>query len=413
MRERWARVSQRLRGEALIVLFARIASVGVGTVFVVLTARHLGPDGRGEVVVAFTIAWATTSVADLGTSISGRISLLDPDNDVRASDVVSLVAALLPFQFVLSSAVVAVLSATSLQLSLGFSIATVALSMATMMFNSATSFFFGLRRYRDVLVVEACLAGIQVIALIGLLVSSRLTPTSAVLTMAVGLACGSLWFVRGSGAIEQGLRSRGATRWRQLIIDGLSPMAGFIAAFIAFRFDRIVLAIVAGTHSLGIYAVALTVPGTLRILPSAVAQVVSDRGRSHVDTVAGLRRLTRIFVVVHTLVLAVAAVAGWFLLPEVFGEGFVESRDLLVVVTVAEAVLSIHLMHQALLVGFGRPKGIGVPQVAGAAVMVILDLVMIPRWGMQGAAWALLFGYSVLAFASTTWTNYELRRNRP
>jgi len=187
-------------------------------------------------------------------------------------------------------------------------------------------------------------------------------------------------------------------------------MAGNLAVFVALRVDRLVLAVVAGTHSLGIYTVALAIPESLRILPRAAGQVVADRGRSHVDTMEGSRRHTRIFVVAHVLVLATGALVGWVLLPVVFGAGFAESRDVLVVVTVAEVALSIHLMHQALLVGFGRPKGIGVPQVAGAVVVVTLDLVMIPRWGMQGAAWAALFGYSALALTSTIWTNYELRR---
>ena len=90
-----------------------------------------------------------------------------------------------------------------------------------------------------------------------------------------------------------------------------------------------------------------------------------------------------------------------------FGEGFRDARDVLLIVVVAEAVLSVHLMQQALLVGFGRPAGIGVPQVAGATAMVVLDLVMIPPWGMFGAAWACLLGYGVLAITSTVWTNRE------
>jgi O-antigen/teichoic acid export membrane protein len=94
----------------------------------------------------------------------------------------------------------------------------------------------------------------------------------------------------------------------------------------------------------------------------------------------------------------------------VFGTSFVESRDVLVIVVAAEAVLSIHLMHQALLVGFARPKGLGVPQVVGAVAVVALDLVMIPRWGIHGAAWAALTGYSIMALVSTVWTNHELRR---
>jgi O-antigen/teichoic acid export membrane protein len=394
----------------MLVLLARLANVGVGMVFVLLTARHLGADGRGEIVVAFTVAWATTSIADLGTSTSGRISLLRPDGDVGVSDVVSLTTVLLPLQVVLSTAAITVLAITSLHLSIPFSVGVVALSVATMMFNSATSLFYGLRRYRAVLAVEACIAVFQIMALVGLLMSSRLTTTSAVATMAVGPTLGSLWLVRGSGAIEHGLRSWRVTRWRQLVVDGLSPMVGGIAVFVALRVDRVILAVVAGTHSLGIYTVALAVPGALRILPRAVGQVIGDRGRSHMDTVAGLRRHTRIFVVAYALVLAAAALVGWLLLTVVFGKGFAESRDVLIIVTAAEAVLSVHLMHQALLVGFARPKGIGVPQVTGAVVMVALDLIMIPRWGMQGAAWAALFGYSALALTSTVWTNRELRR---
>jgi O-antigen/teichoic acid export membrane protein len=262
-------------------------------------------------------------------------------------------------------------------------------------------------------VTEASLAGVQIIVLAGLLLSGRLTTTSAVVTMAAGSVVGALWLVWVAGALQHGVRAWGTTRWRQLIIEGLSPMAGAVALFLALRLDRIVLAIAAGTYSLGIYTVALAIPETLRILPRAVGQVIADRCRSGIDSVATARRHTRLFVVGNSLVLAAAALVGWFLLSAVFGEGFGDSRDVLVVITVAEAVLSIHLMQQALLVGFGRPHGIGVPQVVGAVVMVALDLVMIPRWGMHGAAWAALFGYSALALTSTIWTNHELRRVGP
>jgi O-antigen/teichoic acid export membrane protein len=93
----------------------------------------------------------------------------------------------------------------------------------------------------------------------------------------------------------------------------------------------------------------------------------------------------------------------------VFGEEFREARDVLVIVTVAELVLTLHFMYQALLVGFGRPSGIGLPSVVGAVVMVVLNLIMIPTWGMQGAAWACLLGFSALAAVSAGWTNRELR----
>ncbi len=406
----WAGWSQRVRGEAILVLLSRLANVGAGTVFVLLTARHLGPSGRGEIAIAFTLAWATTSVADLGTATSGRINLLMPDSEVTARDVFSLTVVLVPLQAILAASVVALLSLTSLQLSRGFGVAVVALSVATMMFNSAVSLVYGLRRYGDVLAAEAGLAVFQIVVLAGLLWTDRLTTTSAVIGMTVGPALGAVRLVQVSGAFSHSGPVRETSPWRTLILDGLSPMAGSISLFLALRLDRIVLAVAAGTRSLGLFTVALAVPETLRVLPKAVGQVVADRGRSGIDSVATARRHTRLFVAGHGVVLAGAAAVGWILLPVVFGEGFTDARDVLVVVTAAEAVLAIHFMHQALLIGFGRPKGIGLPQVVGAVVMVVLVLVMIPTWGIQGAAWASLLGYTALAGTSTVWTNRELRR---
>ena len=250
----------------------------------------------------------------------------------------------------------------------------------------------------------------EVLALVGLLWTDRLTATSAVVAMAVGPVLGTCWIVRISGALHLGELPQGRLYWQRLIVDGLSPMAGAFSIFLALRLNRIVLAVAASTHSLGLFTIAIAVPETLRILPRAVGQVIADRARTGVDDVMDARRHARLFMVGHGLVLAVAALVGWLIIPVVFGEGFRQAREVLVLLTVAEFVLTLHLMYQALLTGFGRPSGIGLPSVVGAVVMVVLNLTMIPAWGMQGAAWACLIGFSALAAVSIGWTNRELRR---
>ena len=408
----WSGWSERLRGEALIVLLSRIATVGAGTVFVLLTARHLGPTGRGDIALAFTLAWATTSISDLGTSTSGRINLLRPDSDVDQADVLSLTFALIPLQAVLAVVAVAVMSAMSMDFSMQFSVAVVALCVATMTYNSAICLMYGLRRYRDVLMTDTGSAALQIVVLVCLLLGGRLTATSAVLAMAAGSALGAVMLVQRSGGLRHRSGDRTTRHWRGLITDGVSPMAGSIAMFVALRLDRFVLAIAVGSHSLGLFVVALAVPETLRVLPKAMGQVIADRGRSGIDSIDTARRHCRLVVLGYCAVLTVAAVLGWALIPAVFGEGFIEAREGLIIVTVAEAVLSVHMMDQALLIAFGRPYGIGVPQVVGALVTVVLTVIMIPRWGINGAAWACLLGYSALTVTSTIWTSYELRRLR-
>ena len=183
--------SERLRGEALVVLLSRVATIGAGTVFVLLTARHLGPAGRGDIAVAFTLAWATTSFSDLGTSTSGRISLLRLNSEVRATDVLSLTFALVPLQVVSAVVAVAVVSSVSMGFSPRFSAAVVALSAATMLYNSASCILYGLRRYRDELITDLGQGVFQIMVLVGLLAIGRFTATSAVATMAVGPALGA------------------------------------------------------------------------------------------------------------------------------------------------------------------------------------------------------------------------------
>jgi len=411
VRHWWASWAERARGEVILVLMGRLANVVAGTVFVLLTARHLGPTGRGVIALAFTLAWATTSVADLGTSTSGRIGLLAPDSGITERDVLSLTVALVPLQAVLS--VIVVLSVTSLHLGVRFAVAVIALSVATMMFNSAVCLVYGLRRYGVAVTAEVSLAVLQIVCLVGLFWTGRLTTTSAIVAMTIGLFLCAVWLAHATGALSRDLLVRHNSQWWKLVTDGLSPMAGNFSLFLALRADRLIIAVVAGTHSLGIFTIALAIPETLRILPKAVSQVIADRVRSGVDQVAMARRHARRFVFLYSLLLMVAFLVGWFLLPVVFGEGFRDARDVLLIVVVAEAVLSVHLMQQALLVGFGRSTGIGVPQVVGAIAVVVLDLVMIPPWGMLGAAWACLLGYGVLAITSIVWTNRELGRQVP
>ena len=161
---------------------------------------------------------------------------------------------------------------------------------------------------------------------------------------------------------------------------------------------------------MGLLTVSLAIPEALRVIPKAFGQVVADRGRSGTDSVRVAHRHIRLFLLGYSLVLLFAFLVGSFLVPVVFGPGFGAASGVLGVVIVAEFLFTIHLNNHALLVGYCRIASVGAPQVLGAVVMVVLVLLMIPTWGLEGAAWACLLGYAALAGMSTVWTNRELRR---
>jgi O-antigen/teichoic acid export membrane protein len=406
----WQRWLQRLRGEVLLVLLSRMVNAAAGLIFVVITARHLGPSGRGEISFAFTIAWAATNIANLGTFTSGRLRLLDPDDPVGPRDCISLLIALLPFQALLTLTAIGLISLTSLDLTMGFSLAMVALGLATMLFQAGVVLLYGLRRYRVVLVSEVGIALVQVVAIVGVYLDGRLTTTSAILIMTAGSAVGGAWLVGQAGGFRGEANHGLTTYWRTLVVEGVYPMLGEVAMFIAFRLDRIVLAVTVGVDSLGLYVVALAIPETLRSLPKAFCQVIADRGRSGLEPASAIMQHSRRFLAGYFLALGAATAVGWVLLPVVFSEGFRSARDVLIIVTIAEAILSVHLIYQALLVGFSVPRAIGLPQVVGGLTTVALTVVMIPRWGLHGAAVACVSGYAVLAVTSGIWTTRELQK---
>ncbi|HQJ88082.1 MAG TPA: oligosaccharide flippase family protein [Methanoregulaceae archaeon] len=95
------------------------------------------------------------------------------------------------------------------------------------------------------------------------------------------------------------------------------------------------------------------------------------------------------------LLLAVPAAAGGALLADrllyfLYGADFAEAAPALVLLLAAELVTVGSLLEGMALSAVGRPRGAFVAAGAGAAVLVIADLALIPVLGVTGAALALL-----------------------
>ena len=80
---------QTARGEATAISLARMASSAGGILVALATARHLGPQGRGEIVFVVTVSMLASELVSLGTNVSGRIRILRSDS-VRIDDYLGL-----------------------------------------------------------------------------------------------------------------------------------------------------------------------------------------------------------------------------------------------------------------------------------------------------------------------------------
>jgi O-antigen/teichoic acid export membrane protein len=100
-------------------------------------------------------------------------------------------------------------------------------------------------------------------------------------------------------------------------------------------------------------------------------------------------------------VLLVVAPVGYLLLPVVFGDEFAASRTPFLVLLPGSIGLALLAVFSSGLRSTGSPGSSSIVEMLAAAVMIALDLVLIPRYGATGAAAGATIGYCVGGAAAT------------
>lgn len=202
--------------------------------------------------------------------------------------------------------------------------------------------------------------------------------------------------------IRRGFLSGGRpslARARDIVSYGTRAELSSIALLLNARLDFAIVASIAGPTPLGIYAVASRYAELLRLPSLAMNYVLypayarQDRDEALVSTVHALRRRAWAPAAVAVPMAALAPVV----LPAFYGSEFrpaVLPAWLLLIGLAGGGVTGI---LSAYLYAVGRPGVVSAAQGLGVVVTVALDLTLIPRYGITGAAVA-----SAAAYVSTT-----------
>jgi O-antigen/teichoic acid export membrane protein len=146
---------------------------------------------------------------------------------------------------------------------------------------------------------------------------------------------------------------------------------------------------------LGYYSIAATLLDVALMVPNAVTSVLI----SHFTRVESSPKARR-----HTLLGLLAIVSGCavfgaitapYLLPLVFGAGFVASVEpfrILLVALILQAPLAVYTGH---LTARAHAWGLLLPPLASLLATSGAAFMLIPAHGMNGAAWAAVVGYAV------------------
>jgi O-antigen/teichoic acid export membrane protein len=191
--------------------------------------------------------------------------------------------------------------------------------------------------------------------------------------------------------------------FREEIGYGLRSYFGIVTGYAVLRLDQIMLAIVAPSEIIGLYAVAVALAEITATLASSVADALMPEVAAANDPKASallVGKSLRLMFYAHFLVLIPLWIAAPYILQIIYGESFLAATGALRLLLLASIVWSAGLTVISGLDGFGRPGLSSVARLASTVTTVAALFVFLPRWGIIGAAAASLLGYGTLLFVA-------------
>lgn len=377
---------------------ARTATYVVGAVISVVVARLLGPQERGIWAVALLLCGLAALIAELGL---GTAMFFQARKDPPRRAAIRTVA----FSLLTGSSLLAVvLGGLALHLGVlplmgGIAPGIVLIALAGVPLAN----LIGLSR--QVLLEDRDLWGAAAVPLMQSLTTLLLVGVG--LALLDGGARGAVTLYVGSLGLSLAfatarLAKRGLMRpaWDSalvfpLVSFSLQAQLGFVALFLAYRLDLLLVNRMLGPAAAGIYSVALSLSEILRGLPEMGQAMIMARSSS-VD-MSLIPAVTRMVL----LLTAVAALGGLilsqWLIPFLFGAPF--AAAIVPFAALAPGILGLAVSYciSPHLVLAGRIRESTFAAVVSLVVMVILDLWLIPHWGILGAAIGSSVAYWVLA----------------
>jgi O-antigen/teichoic acid export membrane protein len=385
-------LSSSIAASVVILFFTAIGGV--------LSARYLLPIGKGELTAV--ILWPTllATIGNLGLVDAVTYYSARHHDDSRQ---------------ILSTALALALGASAVLVAAGYFLLPVLLSKyGTVTVQSARSFLVYIPISLAATLMMATLQGnlrlgaynalramVQILTVAGMLLAVVVGRATVWGFVAATLTANILTF---SAATLVVLKT-GWLRWpfpsvsaRPLLRFGLQSQLGSLASVLNLRLDQMLMSTLMSAPLLGIYVVAVTVAGLATVPPATLGVIAAPRISWEQDPAARLHSWGRLlrFSVLLQLIFACAL---WTLAPSIvqlaFGPGFGASASVSRILIVASFPLGLNTMLAIGFRAFNRPLTPSTAETVSLGTTVIGLWLLLPRYGILGAAWASLVAYSV------------------
>ncbi len=394
---------ERFRAASRRTGLANVVSVVLASATSIIAARSLGPARNGELAIALVIAAFAISGGSLG--LGSSITYLGASGSYSFATLRSLSRRL---SVVLGGLATAVGAAVILLLEYepaegsGMGSALVALLGVApgLYLLLSQGLALGFHEYRAFSISQVAESVLRLVGTVVLVVVLPHGVTGALAAWMLGSAVG--------GAIAEFLpaRRRGtapadpavlSVAVRDALAYGVKLHAANLVTLLLYRLDVLLVGLLADASAAGVYAVAVGLAERLW-LPSQVASTIllprtaaepDDQARDEL-TVAVSRVVFTITIALSVVVALVAEVVVVLL----YSETYEAAAGALQALLPGVVLLGQARILASDIAGRGRPLLNLGATVTTLVVNVVLNLVLIPRHGVQGAAWAASIAYA-------------------
>jgi O-antigen/teichoic acid export membrane protein len=375
-----------------------LAGIGSG----ITLARSLGPEGRGELAIALLWPGILVLFGDFGLGFA--FSYYAGKGKERMDDLWSLAivsgllsgGAIATIGWPLIPHFVRTLQGTARQ-ELGWALLSVPIVLANG-FQAYLLLGRGLvAEYNRIRIISA-LSYLVFVA--GVALTYAASVHNFVLSYLLAQSCG---LVLCTALTVNRFRPRfhlSASLFQKVFSYGIKTQVGSIAAQTNLRADQAIMSIILTPSQLGLYVVAVSISGVLSPLMSALAVVILPRTTHASSDVTGaliVARHVKLACLLSLPVLIVSVALMPWVLPAFFGRGYSGAILSARILVIAGLFQGLNAVLGNSLRGLGRPALPAVAEGIGMLVTLALLFLLLPRFGIVGAAIASFFAYLLVA----------------
>jgi len=394
---------KRYVGNGLWLMSDAVLRMGLSLVVGVLVARYLAPTGMGQLSYAVSFAMLFGAFGSFGLRkvlvrelvarpedaprVQGSAMVLSMGGFVISVSLILLVGWVLGHGWLTTAMILVVAIATGLK-----------------MFQGIEASFHGKTQSRYVAVarviaslINSDLRLLLIVAGAGVFWFTLAWPLEALVIGAV-LA----WFYRKRGVPVRSWRFDGATA-RRLARSSAPLMFSALAVSAYARIDQVMIGQMLDDEQLGFYAVGVRLVSVLYILPSAMSTTLLPalmRARNRSDHAFGWaqRRYYDLSVLVSVSMAVALTLAAEPLVVWLYGPAYRPAAWPLMVYAWSLPATFLGMASSQYLVASDKTWISLLRTAFGLAINVGMNLWLIPRYGIAGAAWATVVSYTTATF---------------